>query len=995
MKSCPQCDKQLKDDAQFCSACSARQEQKAELPLPDFSAFRVRLNRFDDPQIDALALDHFPEVQDKFRCDLRRDEKINLLLDYCRRHPDAAARLADLLLVTGVTAAPVTQPASADAHGDSKSTAFQLPTGPIRERWALLVGVDYYVDPSFPNLRFCVNDVLALQATLEAAGYIVVALHDAAPDEYRLPTRDNVAAELARICRAAGQDDLIWVHFSCHGKLVERQPALLTRESRAPTLTKKALRLTEVEQELRSSPARRRVLTLDTCHTGVEIGRDLADPDFIRYAYELAEGFALLAASTSQQVAQEWEAKEHGVFTYFLLEGLDGKADRANKGLITVNDLTTHTLDGLRRWNITHGGIRQELTGRVEGLGDIILVDLRTDATASGVLPIQTSVCENAAPTITLSIDDASGAISKDATATSSRYLNAGFFPAQRARNCQPLPVDCPMALDGGPYRLGVNIGEFWGPGMPGIPIPDDMLTPHLEESINLEMDVAAHSLDVHIDPPLRKLQLAKKGNSALVFFDLAFRKPGPQAIDVDLIFRGHILQSRRVEIFVLAHSGDPVPRSVWPVQDSYITFTRTAALDSYSLRELNEKPSQLTIVAERDLDYNRIGLRFYSIAGKDLGFQQSTLTEANLTTAMAAVRGQLAKTMQAYSGTIGSTREVLEKHLGQLADIGRSFYLALLPGLAGHADIKDEGQQLKVDMQPGMIVQVAPLSAQLGVPWELLYERKIESYREERIKLCSTFLDHGPAAEDCPGFGDPTVVCPHGFWGYRYIIEQLPHRVEPHATLPNITLPMKIYNETPLRFSAIVYAGFNQLQAHLDALRALASQAQLELVRFETLNDVHTALSQTNSPADVIYFYTHGGSDLFGKPYLEIGTGDQIKFNDLDAWGVNLEHHQPLVVLNACESADYSPDSFENLVRFFCNKKAAGVIGTHCEVKEALANAIIILFFRAFFKQVGAGQALFEARQKLLHDTLDPRGLAYSLFAAAEVKLNNPVTNG
>lgn len=251
----------------------------------------------------------------------------------------------------------------------------QPSVGPVREHWALLVGVDYYVDPGFPNLKFCVNDVLALQATLEAAGYTVVALHDAAPDEHLLPTRDNIEAELSRICKAADQDDLVWVHFSCHGKLVEDRPVLITRETREPTLAKKALPLAEVERELCNSPARRRILTLDACHTGVEIGRDLADPEFIRNAYELAEGFALLAASTSQQVAQEWAAKEHGVFTYFLLEGLSGKADRANKSFITVNDLTTHTLDGLRRWNVTHGGILQEPTARVEGMGDMILVD--------------------------------------------------------------------------------------------------------------------------------------------------------------------------------------------------------------------------------------------------------------------------------------------------------------------------------------------------------------------------------------------------------------------------------------------------------------------------------------------------------------------------------------------------------------------------------------------------------------------------------------------
>jgi hypothetical protein len=252
------------------------------------------------------------------------------------------------------------------------------PPGPIRHRWALLVGVDRYLDPAFPPLRFCVNDVLALERVLERLGYTVVALHDDAPEERLVPTRDNVEAELARLCRVAGPHDLLLVHFACHGKLVDGRPVLVTREIRAPTLAKKALPLAEVERQMRASAARRLVLTLDACHTGVEIGRDLADPEFIRNAYELAEGFALIAASTAQQVAQEWEEKEHGVFTYYLLEGLSGQADRGGKEFVTVDDLKTHVLDGLRRWNVEHGGLLQEPTARTEGLGDIILADYRT-----------------------------------------------------------------------------------------------------------------------------------------------------------------------------------------------------------------------------------------------------------------------------------------------------------------------------------------------------------------------------------------------------------------------------------------------------------------------------------------------------------------------------------------------------------------------------------------------------------------------------------------
>ncbi len=56
---------------------------------PDLSALRLRLNRFDDLQIEALAIDQFPDIKAKFSEGMRLDAKINLLLDHCRRRPEA------------------------------------------------------------------------------------------------------------------------------------------------------------------------------------------------------------------------------------------------------------------------------------------------------------------------------------------------------------------------------------------------------------------------------------------------------------------------------------------------------------------------------------------------------------------------------------------------------------------------------------------------------------------------------------------------------------------------------------------------------------------------------------------------------------------------------------------------------------------------------------------------------------------------------------------
>jgi hypothetical protein len=66
-------------------------------PVVDLPTLRAQLQRLDAVDIESLCLDHFPAVYDKFTRGLQRGEMVNLLLDHCRRNPEAAARLAQLL----------------------------------------------------------------------------------------------------------------------------------------------------------------------------------------------------------------------------------------------------------------------------------------------------------------------------------------------------------------------------------------------------------------------------------------------------------------------------------------------------------------------------------------------------------------------------------------------------------------------------------------------------------------------------------------------------------------------------------------------------------------------------------------------------------------------------------------------------------------------------------------------------------------------------------
>ena len=249
-------------------------------------------------------------------------------------------------------------------------------------RRALLVGVNHYLDKNIRELNYCVNDVLGLEKTLTQSGYEqVVVLRDDVGEERLFPTRNNIVAALNLISKGMTENDLLLVHFSCHGHLLkelDNKPILILRDTYQNNLVETALSVEKIKEKMGEGQARQLVLTLDACHSGVNLGRDGLAPDFIRNVYELAEGFAIIAASTASQVAQEWDVRRKGIFSHYLIEGLEGKADIGSKQFVTVHDIQTYVLNGLRKWNANYGGVIQEPNISWKGLGDIILADYRS-----------------------------------------------------------------------------------------------------------------------------------------------------------------------------------------------------------------------------------------------------------------------------------------------------------------------------------------------------------------------------------------------------------------------------------------------------------------------------------------------------------------------------------------------------------------------------------------------------------------------------------------
>jgi hypothetical protein len=243
-------------------------------------------------------------------------------------------------------------------------------------RWAVLVGVNEYEDKAnYGRLHVCVKDVHAIRGQLIASGFDPARIRLLADDASELPSRDNVLVALKAVADATEPDDLLLFYYSGHGDEDGGESYLVARNGRMLVLGDTAVRVSRVKEIMEGAPARAKVIILDACHSGADVGGKGPRPmseGFIRRVFEQAEGMAALASCKQGQLSYEWRENERSAFIHFLLEALAGQADRDEKGFVTVQDANRHVSNGVKLW-ASQRNLSQTPTLQAAIAGDIIL----------------------------------------------------------------------------------------------------------------------------------------------------------------------------------------------------------------------------------------------------------------------------------------------------------------------------------------------------------------------------------------------------------------------------------------------------------------------------------------------------------------------------------------------------------------------------------------------------------------------------------------------
>jgi uncharacterized caspase-like protein len=187
------------------------------------------------------------------------------------------------------------------------------------------------------------------------------------------------------LTRKTTRDDMVLIYYAGHGAPQADAASkeadglskyLIPRNVQPDSLRSTAFAMEEIQGILGRIPAERVVLLLDTSYNGMAGGRTFAPPntrpqnlsDQFLERLTRSRGRLVITASGPNEVALELAELGHGLFTYYLLEGLSGKADRNGDGIVTVSELYPYVEDQVERKSRAAGGRQRPLMkGDIEG----------------------------------------------------------------------------------------------------------------------------------------------------------------------------------------------------------------------------------------------------------------------------------------------------------------------------------------------------------------------------------------------------------------------------------------------------------------------------------------------------------------------------------------------------------------------------------------------------------------------------------------------------
>jgi len=232
-----------------------------------------------------------------------------------------------------------TDAAAAPAAAEPKKSFY-------RESWAVIIGINDY--QHWPKLRYAVNDAAGMEEVLTTKfGF----------KKENIRKLLNTDATRQRIMQVLGdeltdgnkvqREDRVFFFFAGHGATRTFEDGrqigfIVPVDADQSNYVSTAISMAQIREASDLIPAKHVYFVMDSCYSGLALSRGAGafskDRSYLEEVTRRTAREILTAGGADQQVADDGP-NGHSVFTWALLQGLEGPADLDGNGVITASEL--------------------------------------------------------------------------------------------------------------------------------------------------------------------------------------------------------------------------------------------------------------------------------------------------------------------------------------------------------------------------------------------------------------------------------------------------------------------------------------------------------------------------------------------------------------------------------------------------------------------------------------------------------------------------------
>ncbi len=218
--------------------------------------------------------------------------------------------------------------------------------------YVLAVGINTYKNPKL-SLNYAKPDAESFGEIMGGKGstlYKKMDIHVLYNEE---ATRERIVGKLEELAAKVHSNDVFIFYYAGHGTMVDNQfyfvPTEGSRLYDAKSLQKDAIEASVLQDKFKDIQALKQLIIMDACQSGGSVEllatRGAAEEKAIAQLSRSA-GIHVMASAGSEQFATEFDQLGHGLFTYVLIQALQGAADGAPKdGKVTIYELKSYLDD--------------------------------------------------------------------------------------------------------------------------------------------------------------------------------------------------------------------------------------------------------------------------------------------------------------------------------------------------------------------------------------------------------------------------------------------------------------------------------------------------------------------------------------------------------------------------------------------------------------------------------------------------------------------------